>query len=68
MREDPAESAMFARLATEPKFREWLVKALENEHEILVSAFDANYLAKAQGRAGLLKLLIKRMDEARKAS
>lgn len=68
MKQDPATEQMFARLATEPKLREWLQAQLENEYLILVSAFDTNYLAKAQGRAGFLVSLIKRLDEARRGS
>jgi hypothetical protein len=65
---DAAELQMFARLASEPKFREYLVKQLDNEYDIFVTALDKDFLAKAQGRAGLLRSLIKRLDEARKAS
>jgi hypothetical protein len=59
---------MFARLATEPKFREHLIKLLENEYEIFVNCLDKEQLYKSSGRAGLLQKLIKKLDEARKAS
>ena len=67
MKLDAAETAMFARLATEPKFREWLTKQLDKEYEIFVNSVDTDYLTRSQGRAGLLRLLIQKLDEARKA-
>lgn len=59
---------MFARLAKEPKLREWLEKQLQAEYEIFVNSLDKDYLARSQGRAGLLRMLIKLLDDARKAS
>jgi hypothetical protein len=68
MKLEPAETAMFARLATEPKLHEWLNKQLQNEYEILVNSLDKDYTARAQGRAGLLRMLMKMLDDAKKAS
>jgi hypothetical protein len=62
------ETQLFARLATEPKLREWLQEKLQGEFEIFINALDKEYLTKAQGRAGLLQMLIKKLDEGRKAS
>lgn len=62
------ESQLFARLATEPKLREWLDEKLKAEYEIFVNTLDKDYLTKSQGRAGLLQLMLKKLDEARKAS
>lgn len=68
IKEDQAEAALFARLATEPKLREWLEKMLQGEYDIFVSTMDKDYLAKSQGRAGLLRLLLKKLDDAKNAS
>lgn len=68
MRQDEAEKQLFARLATEPKLREYLEGLLIKEYEIFVNSLDKDYLTRSQGRAGLLQLLIKKLDEAKKAS
>lgn len=62
------ESQLFARLATEPKLRVWLEEKLQGEYEIFVNTLDKDYLTKSQGRAGLLQLLIKKLDDGKKAS
>lgn len=68
MKQDPAEQQLFARLATEPKFREYLDGLLHKEYDIFVNSLDKDYTIRAQGRAGLLQMLIKKLDDAKKAS
>lgn len=68
MKQDEAERQLFARLATEPKLREYLVSLLQNEYDIFVNSLDKDYTIRAQGRAGLLQKLIKKLDDAKKAS
>ena len=50
-----AELALFARLAREPKLKEWLQAKLEAEFKVLVAADDVR---KAQGRAQLLQQMV----------
>lgn len=50
-----AELALFARLAREPKLKEWLQSRLEAEFKVLVVAEDVR---KAQGRAQLLQTML----------
>jgi len=54
-----AELALFARLAREPKLKEWLQAKLEAEFKVLVVADDVR---KAQGRAQLLQQLIDSLE------
>lgn len=54
-----AELALFARLAREPKLREWLNSKLEAEFKVLVAADDVR---KAQGRAQLLQQMVDLLD------
>jgi hypothetical protein len=68
MKQDPAETALFARLAQDQRFREWLEARLADEFEILVAGLDKDFLARAQGRAGFLQLLLKKLEAARKAA
>ena len=65
---DEAEKELFLRLAQVPKFREWIEAQLAKEYEIFIASLDKDYVAKSSGRAGLLQLLIKKLDEARKGS
>jgi hypothetical protein len=68
VKQNEVEKQLFARLATEPKFREYLEDLLQKEYQIFISALDKDYLVKAQGRAGLLQMLIQKLDDARKGS
>ncbi len=54
-----AELALFARLAREPKLKEWLQEKLEAEIKVLVAADDVR---KAQGRAQLLQQIIDSLE------
>ena len=54
-----AELALFARLAREPKLKEWLNSKLEAEFKVLVAADDVR---KAQGRAQLLQQMVDLLD------
>lgn len=54
-----AELALFARLAREPKLKEWLQEKLEAEIKVLMAADDVR---KAQGRAQLLQQLIDSLE------
>lgn len=54
-----AELALFARLAREPKLKEWLQAKLEAEIKVLMAADDVR---KAQGRAQLLQQLIDSLE------
>lgn len=68
MKQDEAERQLFARLATEPKLREYLDGLLHKEYDIFVNSLDKDYTIRSQGRAGLLQMLIKKLDEAKKGS
>lgn len=54
-----AELALFARLAREPKLKEWLQEKLDAEIKVLVAADDVR---KAQGRAQLLQQIIDSLE------
>lgn len=54
-----AELRLFARLAREPKLKEWLNSKLEAEITVLVVAEDVR---KAQGKAQLLKHMLEMLD------
>lgn len=68
MKSDEAEKQLFARLALDGKFREFLAKELQGEYEICASTLDKDFWTRSQGRAGLLQKWIKKLDEARKAT
>lgn len=67
MKSDEAEKQLFARLATDGQFRDFLKKQLEAEYEICTTTMDKDFLGRSQGRAGLLQKWIKKLEDARKA-
>jgi hypothetical protein len=60
------ELQLFARLATEPKLREWLMHKLSEEHKVLTVALEEDTFRRSQGRAGLLDLILKLLEAGKK--
>lgn len=58
------EIELFAFLSRQHKLREWLNDKVTSDIEVLVGAGDIEQLRRAQGRAGLLKTMLRLLDEA----
>jgi hypothetical protein len=58
------ESELFDYLSRQPKLREWINDRHAAEILVLTQALDIDQLRRAQGRAGLLQMILGLMDAA----
>jgi len=62
-----AELELFDYLSRNSRFREWLEAKLVEEAKILIQVLDIEQLRRAQGRAGLMQIMLALLDQAPKA-
>lgn len=55
---------LFASLSRNSAFRGWVEREIEDDFTVLSQALDMDQIRRAQGRVGLLKEMLKLLDEA----